>query len=153
MQLTQDRHKAVHHHAVLHHRGEAPVDVGAAPEDHRNAVTRHRTQGQARILDRIGGHFQRQELIRLTAINRAWHDAVAQRIKACQIAEKATPRGVNAVVGVAGRIKKQLTVPIRRRIGDGIDTVKDVAPEGILVGRLGEQACHAHNRNWLVVPK
>ena len=116
VQLFQDLQKPVDHDPMLHHAGKATVDIGPAPKDHRHTVAGHGALIEPCVLNRVGRHFQRQKLIRFTAVDRGRHHPMAQRIEGRQIAQKPALGRVNAVVFGTIRVQKQVAMPIGGRL-------------------------------------
>ena len=98
VQLAQDGQKPVDHQPVLHNGGKAPVDVGAAPEDHRHPVAGHRTDGKPGILGRLGRDLKRKKLVRLAPVDRVGHDTMLQGIEHGQVAQKPALVGIDPVI-------------------------------------------------------
>lgn len=147
VQLLQDRQKPVHHDPVLHHTGEAAIDIGAAPQDHRDPVARHRARVKPRIRDRIRRHLQREELVRLAPVDRGRHHPMAQGIEHGQIPQEPAALGVDPVIVRAVGVEEQIPAPIRRCIRNRIHLVGDITPERRCVGRLGVNRGDPYNGN------
>jgi hypothetical protein len=128
----------VHHHEVLHDGALAAVQVGAVTQDDAGVAMIGVVAQVSRIAQRVAGDPQRQILVGLTAIQRVGHDAELGWVEPVQVAQVAASRGLDPASGQVA-----FGVPARHRRADGVDAVHDVAPEGMQVRRLREQARHA----------
>ena len=80
-------------------------------------------------------HPKRQELIRLSPVDRVGHHAILERIKARQVSEIAAPLTVDPIVLARLRVINKVGIPIRRGVARAIDFGDNVLPVSLEVLR------------------
>ncbi len=131
----------------LVHAGAGGGDVAAPADDHADAVAVGQAVVAAGVGDGLGRGAQGEELVGLGAGHRVGHDAEGGGVEVGQPVDEAAPPAVEAVAGrVAvdrGGVEVDVGVPPGGGdVGDRVDPVADVAPEGGHVARAREDGAH-----------
>jgi len=115
-------------------------EVAAAAEDHAGAVARH--GGERRVVERVRGRVEGQQLVRLGGLGGDRHDPVGERVEPHLVADEAAALAVEAVRPARVRVVEDRVPARRRHVGDRVDAVAQVAPVAVEVGGAGEDRGH-----------
>ena len=116
----------------------------------RPRITEVRWRGKfaiaiAGIGQRLVHRHQREQLQGVDRRQGVGRNAVAHGIERHRVQE-AAPARMDFVLRLAVGIVIQIDVEaLLGNVGDGIDLIQDIGPEGAHVGRFGQQAAHAHD--------
>jgi hypothetical protein len=134
--------QGVHQSMVAHATGGA--------EDAAGLLAVETALDEARVLEGAADDFQGKELQGVDRLEVRRRDAVFHRVEHDRLNEP-TPLRVNFIPRLLVGIKVGRGIPaLVRHLGNRVDFVEDVLPEGLEVTRLGENAAHDDNRDTAI---
>ncbi len=125
------------------------VVVPARADEHAGAGARERGGQQTRVLDGLPAQFQGEPLLRVHRGGFAGRDAEEGRVEGVGVLDESAPSRARGVRGRGG-VELGGRPAVRRRFGDGVPSVEQQPPESVGVGRSGQTARIADDRDGIL---